>query len=440
MKITIPNIAIPEIRYTFQCLLGEFLGLNYDLEIDKKVRDFTISNNGKKIVIKNHFFKNNSPKGWYQLDQIPNQISKGIIELSGKRYSLHSIFGETKLERVGEEYIFKSDIIASTFFMLTRWEEAVNPRRDNHQRFSSKDSLAYKNDFLQKPVVNEYVEILWGLLEEIGVNQSRKKRKFQIVPTHDVDVPFLFSSLPSSLYTIIRHLIDPTFFRDGLNYSKFYLNRKDPNDTHDIFLDGAEQLGTQAYFFFMSGGKNKYDPKDQLTSTRVKKLIQKVKDRGHCIGFHPSYESFDDEKLFNQEKERLQKNAGVEIKTGRQHYLRFEVPTTWNLWENARMEWDSSMCYADNIGFRCGVCYPFPVFDIFQRKRLNLYERPLILMEGTLGMHLKLSLEEAQERVDELIQEVKRYQGEFVFLWHNSSLNLRIFAKYNPILFDLYKN
>ncbi|MEM6967320.1 MAG: polysaccharide deacetylase family protein [Bacteroidota bacterium] len=440
MKVTVPNIALPEVEYTFHCLLGEFLGINYKLEVDKSCEDFTISNRGKNIVIKNHFFKNDHPDSWYQLAQIPNQISRGMLDLGGKKYLIHSIFGKAKLSRVGEGYILEADIIASTFFMLTRWEEAVNPKRDNHQRFSAKDALAYQQGFLQDAIVNEYVEFLWKLLEKIGVGQKRRKRSFQIVPTHDVDVPFLFSSLPSSLYTITRHLVDPTFFRDGVNYLNFFFNRKDPNDTHAVFLDGAEKLGTPAHFFFMSGGKNKYDPKDQLTSPSVRKLIQKIKERGHSIGLHPSYESFDNEELFKQEKDRLQRVANVEIKTGRQHYLRFEVPTTWNLWENADMTWESSMSYADDIGFRCGVCYPFPVFDIFQRKRLSLYERPLILMEGTLGMYLNLSLEEAQKQVEALVQEVEKYQGEFVFLWHNSSLNLRIFARYNPILFDLYKS
>ena len=47
------------------------------------------------------------------------------------------------------------------------------------------------------------------------------------------------------------------------------------------------------------------------------------------------------------------------------------------------MEWDSTLSYADKEGFRCGVCYSYSVFDIISRKKLNLKERPLIVMEGS---------------------------------------------------------
>ena len=109
------------------------------------------------------------------------------------------------------------------------------------------------------------------------------------------------------------------------------------------------------------------------------------------------------------------------MKFGRQHYLRFSTPRTWQIWNECSMEWDSTMSYADCSGFRCGVCYPFPVFDIENRKQLNLKERPLIVMEGSLVGYEELSLKEAKKKVDILKSEVLKYNGEFVFLYHNSS-------------------
>lgn len=439
MKVTIPNIALPEVQYTFHCLLKVFLGLDYELEVDANAKDFVIVVGQKKLIIKNCFFKNDTPNQWYSNQNIPTDVSKENLKIGGDKLPIISIFGKSELHEVGEELILESDILASTFFMLSRWEEYANPKRDAHHRFSSKESLAYKYDFLQKPIVNQYVEILWALLQKLEIQQKRKERHFEIVPTHDVDIPFLFTSPFQSLKTLARHLVDPGFFRDGIHFTKSYLQGNDPNDTHDIFLDGAEKLDAKAHFFFITGGKNKYDPSSQLNHPKVKSLIEKIKKRGHYLGFHPSYNAYQDSDLFNEEKTHLENTIGQEVKTGRQHYLRFEVPTTWNLWENASMEWDSTLGYADAIGFRCGVCYPFPVFDILQRKQLQLYERPLLFMETTLGMYDKLSLADAQMKVNTLIDEVKQYRGEFVFLWHNSSLNLRIFAQHNAVLFDIYK-
>ena len=440
MKVAIPHIAVPEVEYTFHCLLTEFLGLQYDLEISPDAQDYVISKNGKNIVIKNHFFKASDPESWYQQHIIPSKTSNSVFEINNKKYLIHSIFGKAELEEKDLNYFLEADIIASTFFMLSRWEEAIKTERDEHGRFSAKNSIAFQNDFLQKPIVNEYIELLWVLLKKIGIEQSRKKRHFQIVPTHDVDIPFLFPSMFAGFRSIARHLISRASFMDGIHYLKKYFKGEDAYDTHGIFLEEAEKIGEKAHFFFMSGGKNKFDPRPQITHPKVKKLIEKIKSRGHHIGFHPSYETFKNPELFSEEKLRLEKITEEKVVTGRQHYLRFDIPATWEMWDDGEMQWDSSMGYSDAMGFRCGVCYPFPVFDFRSRKKLDLIEKPLLLMEVTLGLYLKPTLPEATDQVKKLMNEVKKYEGEFVFLWHNSSLNFRQFSKYNSILFDLIYN
>ena len=289
MKVIIPNFAIPEVKYSFYCLLKEFLGLEYELEIDSSAEDFTIINNSKSIVIKNQFFKQDDPSSLFQVENIPKKTPKGVLDIDKIKYRIISIFGTPELNRVGESFILETDIIASTFFMLSRWEEAANPQRDTHQRFSSKDALAYKNNFLHQPAVNQYVEIVWALLQKIEITQERKEWNFKIVPTHDVDIPYMFSSKFLGLKSIAKYLLTPNTFKDGIQYLQSFLSGKDPYDTHDIFLNGAEQLGVKAHFFFMSGSRNKFDPRDQLIYPRVKELIQTTKKRGHSIGFHPSY-------------------------------------------------------------------------------------------------------------------------------------------------------
>ena len=418
--------------------MKEFLGLEYEIEVLPTAKDFTIDIGSKKLVIRNHFFKNDDLPTLYQKQNLPSEVTSDEVIIEGKEYSCYSIFGKSIWTETKDEIILESDIVASTFFMLSRWEEILEGERDMHQRFLGKSALAYKNSFLEKPVVNQYVEILWAFLQKGKIIQTRKKRTFEIVPTHDVDIPFLFPNFIYGLRTIARYLVSPTYFWDGINYLRFYLKGKDPYDTHDVFLDGAEKLGVKAHFFFMAGCHNRFDPRDQLEHPKVKTLITKIKNRGHQIGFHPSYKSYDNTPIFSQEKNRLEKIVGQKVVIGRQHYLRFENPTTWNLWENEKMEWDSTMSYADEIGFRNGVCYPFPVFDILNRKKLNLMERPLILMEGTLGLYMDITLDDAENRVGELMNQVKKYEGDFVFLWHNSSLNLRQYSKYNSILTEIY--
>ena len=45
---------------------------------------------------------------------------------------------------------------------------------------------------------------------------------------------------------------------------------------------------------------------------------------------------------------------------------------------------DCTVGYADREGLRCGTCYEFKPFNFLTRKKLNIKEYPLTIMEGTL--------------------------------------------------------
>ncbi len=109
---------------------------------------------------------------------------------------------------------------------------------------------------------------------------------------------------------------------------------------------------------------------------------------------------------------------------GRQHYLRWEAPTTWRLWDEAGLAYDSTLGFADRAGFRCGTCREFPAFDLLQRTTLRLRERPLIAMDMSLtsASYMGLRHEEALGVVSRLVAQCRRHRGEFVLLWHNDKL------------------
>jgi hypothetical protein len=44
-------------------------------------------------------------------------------------------------------------------------------------------------------------------------------------------------------------------------------------------------------------------------------------------------------------------------------------------------------------------------------------------MDGTLNEYLKLSPNEAIEKINKIISEIKKVNGTFISLWHNSSLS-----------------
>ena len=312
--------------------------------------------------------------------------------------------------------------------MLTRWEEYVNQTRDKHERFPATGSLAYQFDYLDRPVVNEYVEMLWNMLQFQGIQQERKQREFKIIPTHDVDFPLRYYSPVKVAKEIGRDLLINKKYFDALKKVKEYILiltgfKNDPYDTFDYMINLEKEAGLTSYFFFMGAGTSQlYDDGYDMQDPFIKKLVNKIIHSGHKIGIHPSYFTYNDKEQIKKEKENIENATGLKITSGRQHYLRFAVPYTWQNWEESGLQWDSTLSYADKEGFRCGVCYEYSVFNILARKKLKLKEKPLIMMEGSFFTYQSdVPVSEMEKKIMKLMQTVKKYNGDFVFLWHNSS-------------------
>ena len=438
IKVKIPENCKEEIEYTIYCLLTEFLGVKYEIEINEEVDDFHFDLGNKSIIIKNHFFKRKEYNNLYSLEQVPSKVNSGNLILNKREHSLVAIFGEISLIENNNNYTLDVDIVAATFFMLSRWEEWANPARDSHDRFDFNEALAIKCNFIHRPIINEYLDFFWDLLLTCGYRGTRRKRAFKIIPTHDVDIPYMWWSKKQMIRSLAGKLYHRKF--RALN-RQFWLGiqGKDPFDTHDLFMDLSDEIGVKSHFFFMTGGNTSYDNRYKINHPRVINLIKNIQRRGHQIGLHPSYNSYNNIDFLKKEKEKLERTANVKINTGRQHYLRFSLPDTWNNWDKVGMDWDSTLTYSGNSGFRCGICFPFPVFDILRRKRLRLYEKPLIVMEATLLSYEKLSLASAKEKIKSLKNTTKKYRGEFVFLWHNSSFNVERVFGYESLINSLYK-
>ena len=415
ITITIPNNNINEREYILNILFSEFLGLEYNLEIGSKDYDITLEN-GKKLIIEDTFF-NKYPKDleYLKLENIPNKIEE-------------------------------LDIFSASFFMLTRWEEYVNRDRDNHNRFPAYESLAFKEGFLDRPIVNEYLEELKAMLLDIDESLVFKKREYKLILTHDVDSTLKYRTIQDGVKEIVGDIVKrkdlkKAFENIMLKIKVMLKLEKDPYDTFDFLMDISEDIGVKSYFFFMGKGVSKFDNMYSSNDKFLINLVNKIKKRGHHIGIHATYNAYNDFEQFKKEKDELEKNLNLKVLYGREHFLRFEVPTTWQVWEDNAMSWDSTLCYADREGFRCGVCYEYSLFNILSRKKLNLKERPLIVMEGSFATYQEdIEPNEMEKKIVYLMNQVKKYNGEFVFLWHNSSFNTKLWKKYQYIYEKVVKS
>jgi hypothetical protein len=438
MKIIIPNNNIKERKYILYIIFNEFLGLEYTLEIGSTNYEICLGNDSKLIVKDCFFSKFLTDLEYLKLENIPKKV-----ELIKNKFSIEDniqiIYGDSTLNIENSKLITCGlDIFASAFFMLTRWEEYVNKNRDNHNRFPATESLAFKNNFLGRPVVNEYIEMLKNMLLNLDDNLKFKTYNYKLYLTHDVDNPLKYSSLKSGLREIAEDIKRKDIKKALSNFTqkiKVHLKlEKDPFDTFDYLIDVSEKIGVKSYFFFMGKGFTIYDNMYNSNDRFINKLIKKIKYKGHYIGIHPTYNAYNIKEQLKKEKHELEQNLNTKVTFGREHYLRFEVPATWQIWEDNGMQWDSTLSFADKEGFRCGVCYEYSVFNILTRERLQLKEKPLIVMDTSfITYQPNIKPEIMENKILSLIEQVKKYNGEFVFLWHNSSFNTKLWKKYQYI-------
>ncbi len=408
---------LPEKQYAFDVLLGEILGLPFRIQPVEGRSDYQIVlPNGKKLVLEDHFFDALEEGRYLHSDNFPE---------SSHRIANPLLPGEFIAPMYGRVYFDDHrcglDLVASAFFMLTRWEEYVRPERDRHGRFPAGAAYAVRMGFIRQPVVDEYAALLGHMLLRLDYSWTPTHARFKMNLSHDVDHPKRWWKPADRRRTLAGSLLR----RFNPAETIFWLKNgaQDPFDTFDWLMDLSEKNGLVSQFNFLGERARNSDCWYPLHDPFVLDLMKKIARRGHVIGFHPSYEAFADEEKFRSELASLRAVSPLPVSSGRQHYLRFSVPRTWQMWAGAGLLVDSSLGYPEMPGFRCGICREFPVFDFLQRKTLPLREKPLIAMDVSLAQYQKNTPEEALRILNSLRHEVRKHQGEFTLLWHNSSLN-----------------
>jgi hypothetical protein len=105
---------------------------------------------------------------------------------------------------------------------------------------------------------------------------------------------------------------------------------------------------------------------------------------------------------------------------GRHHYLRWSVGKSWEQWEDLGLLYDSSLGYADEIGFRCGTSHPFPCFSLPRQRQLSLVEEPLIIMDCALQNVVERQGKSAYSMALEILSRARTAGGSPAVLYHNS--------------------
>lgn len=372
----------------------------------------------KVVIVPSGFFQSSVYGTPESLPQLPLKEIEGVPLL----------FGTPKEEYFEETWVIYADIIASSYFLLSRYEE-IQKRdiRDKHGRFPGKESLPYKAGFIHRPIVEEYGKLLRHWLRKACVHIPEPQPELQkIWLTHDVDAPFFCRSLRN----ICRETLKGIGFRKALKLYQGPLE-KDPYYTFPWMLEQdslvKNRFGDRCHilFFLKAGGRHANDkPHYQVRSHDIQKLLHLFKKNKALLGLHSSYEAGIYPDLIPEEKMRLEHDWKLEnIHLNRHHYLASREPEDLTKLIRAGITDDFTMGYADVSGFRLGTCRPVKWINPMTRQLTSLTLHPLSVMDCTLSesQYMGLSPDEAYQYCAGLVREIRQHRGEIVWLWHNTS-------------------
>lgn len=408
------------IHYLLQFLLGENCPENVvgNIGYTNKMEEFS---NYKIVIMPSGFFDNGIYGTKASIPTLPLQIWEESPIL----------FGCAKDEMHGNTKLIYADIIASSYFLLSRYEEIVNTARDAHGRFPGKESLPYRAGFIDSPLVDEYGKLLRNELRKSGIDIKEPSKTIRkVYLTHDVDQLSHYRNFRGFIGGLLRGLKRPkegnqaikSYFK-GLRYDPWYtlpwLFRIDNIAKRNLGPERCEAIA----FIKVGGGILREDkPVVPNHVQDFQSLINLCKKKQVTFGLHSSYESGIHPEKIADEKKLLTKVTKQTIKYNRHHYLNIRNPLDMEELIQVGITDDFTMGYADVAGFRIGTCRPVKWINPETRELTPLTLHPLTIMDCTLSdkRYMYLNSHDAYEYCIRLIDMVESWNGELVLLWHNT--------------------
>ena len=442
-----PATRPAERAYALSTLLGDWLGLRHEVQVDPALPEPRIrlagEPGGPEIILPDILL--GPATAWLSPDSVPEGALAAVAAPAwmGFEGTLPLLFarpaaGDGLVDVDGDTFTFRLDLLGSVFFLLSRYEEAVpGAPRDAHDRSPATASVLGRTGWLEWPVLDMYVTAFAALLRRAWPRLALDTGgPGGAILSHDVDHP---SSAAHWRGTEALRVVagDAIHRRDiglalrratSLVASRRGPGRFDPLNTFDFLMTTSEAVGAKSTFFFLTLETEVPDgSRYRIDRPWAHRLMGEIAARGHRIGLHGSYRSFDDPRRMSDEWATLQR-GGADLPPGvlrgaiRQHYLRFRAGETWRIQAGAGLAEDESLGFADAIGYRAGTARSFGAWDIVRGEPLPLRVIPLHVMDVTLLQRMTSTLPERLAAVGEMAARTRRHGGSLSLLWHNSSL------------------
>ncbi len=407
------NDITERVHHSFDFVFREALGVEVELSDDEeRFRNYK----GPRVNYSEERFEN---EFWIRPCELLFETDIYEFEVEVFRWEGHPVFFRTD-----EDSSLPFDPFAAIFYFISRYEEYLHYVGDLYDRFRAHESLAYKNGFLQEPLVDRWCLWIRDAIQALHPDHEFPERSFSYISTIDVDNAFAYcqKGMMRTLGGYFRSLF-MLDLKEIKERTRVLLGlQKDPYDTYEHQLEIQERYGLDPIYFFLLADYGYNDKNVPYTSDQLRSLIKHLADHSR-VGIHPSFNSNRYPEKLRTEIGRLSYIVKREVLRSRQHFLILDLPYTYRRLLDLGIEEEHSMGFAAEVGFRAGTATPFFFYDLEMEQVTKMKVYPFMVMEATLKYYMEQSPEQALSTIKRLIASVKEVGGTFISLWHNESLS-----------------
>lgn len=400
----------PRLTYISKQVFTRILGI--EIRLSTTVEDF-IAHKGPKLTysrqpLQNEFF--------IRSQELLFEQGIGEVEIQmGTWEDLPCFF------KAGDRSTIPFDILAASFYLISRYEEYLPHVKDKHGRFPPRESLAYQENFLHLPLIDLWANKLRDALLERFPEMQFKQRAYRFRPVIDVTTSHcfarrgLFRSIGGMVYDLSKFRIKRLFQRIRVWFNPAV----DPYDNFDHLIALHKKYPVKAMFFFQFASYSTYDKNVSPNNNRFRHLIKSVADYS-IVSLAISYTASRDAGVMRAEKTRLSEVLNRPVKYSRIRYNRVLVPQTYRDLAEAEFAEDYTMGYTHLIGFRASTSIAFPFYDISLESQQSIRIFPFAFQDYALLRYP--SREEMMEAIGGVYASVKKVDGDMTFIFSNELL------------------
>lgn len=396
--------VVPEVK------TGKLNIVNYDIEYLNKYKqsNSTIQNRSEKLIYingtdlrKNVCSFNNLllsvSTNTARIDQISKELDSGKPGLRIVAHFVKSQKPAILFEAQNRTLYFLFDL-KELVLRVARLEDEEGSGDDQGRFLASYHSEKTR---WKIPIL----EVLGNLIRKT-FEWTEGATKYGIIMTHDVDRVAVEPLILLRSVVGDRRIMKRTLY-DRNDYLFHYIKKL-------IMLNSNK--GLKSIWFLLSGNYSlrRYGNRYNSKSRKAREVIDLLKYNNQEIGLHTSYYSAFDSGKSTREKKRLEKICGTFVSYNRNHYLRFDMRKSLEIYERCDFKADSTIGYPDANGFRTGLCRAFHPWNYLAKRMSKVVEIPLLFMDS---VH-RHDLAESWNDMERVLFWIDRVKGCGAVLFH----------------------